>query len=552
MKRAYNPHVIEPKWRAAWDRAGCDRAPDLPEGPKFFNYDSGPFPNGPLHMGHVRTYVLGDVTARYQRLAGRCVLYATEWDAFGLPNELEALAEDTDPRSFTRRHIQQMRAQMRQLGVSYDYARIRDTSDPAYYRWTQWLFLELLERGLVERREAELPWCPSCTTALAAMQVERGACWRCGTAVETRRLPQWFVDLSPHAKSLDRDLDALEGWSERARNGLRAAMVHSGRSTAWLVSRQRAWGTPIPIVHCGSCGAVPVPREELPVRPGEVETPCPRCGSTAQRETDTLDCFFDDVWCFYSSLVPIDRPDATVFPSPQADAWMPVDCFHSGYDTLIYLHLHRFLGRVLAESGHVRHAEPIRGTFGHDLVLASGRKMSKHLGNAVSPTKLLRVHGADATRVAVLWAAGPSRTLEWSPRHIGRAEDFLDAFYRLCARFPSAGAGVSSLDATRAATVLEGRTLEVFAEVARYIESYRPNVGLERLAFALKSVEEFLGQREGAGRLAPDDRAVVSAVLHRFAIALVPFAPHLAEEACETMGHPPFAVRASWPVLPCR
>jgi len=555
MKRAYDPQVIEPKWRAAWDRAGCDRAPDLPDGSKFFNYDSGPFPNGSLHMGHVRTYVLGDVTARYQRLVGRCVLYATEWDAFGLPNELEARAEGTNPRSFTRRHVRQMRAQMRKLGISYDYSRIRNTSDPAYYRWTQWLFLVLVERGLVEKREAEVPWCPSCATALAAMQIERGACWRCGTGVETQRRPQWFVDLSRHAKSIERDLDALEGWSERARNGLRSAMANSGRTKAWLVSRQRAWGTPIPIVHCGSCGAVPVPREQLPVRlpddldgaqdPGEAR--CPRCGGAARRETDTLDCFFDDVWCFFSCLVPIDRPEVTVFPCAEIDAWMPVDRFHSGYDTLIYLHLHRFLARVLVESGYVRDAEPVRSYFGHDLVVNSGRKMSKHLGNAVSPAELLRLYGADATRVAVLWAAGPSRTLEWSGRHIGRAVEFLDEFYRLCLRFPTRGAGSSSLVTTRAATALERRTFEVFAEVARYIEDYRPNAALERLAGALKTIEGFLGPREDAGRLAPDDRTVVSGILRRFAIALVPFAPHLAEEASEKMGHPPFAVRARWP-----
>jgi leucyl-tRNA synthetase len=358
-------------------------------------------------------------------------------------------------------------------------------------------------------------------------------------------LPQWFVDLSSHAKALDRDLDALDGWSERARNGLRAAMVHSGRSTAWLVSRQRAWGTPIPIVHCASCGAVPVPRERLPVRHGEpAEAPCPRCGGEGRRETDTLDCFFDDVWCFYACLAPIDRPGATVFPSPELDAWMPVDRFHSGYDTLIYLHLHRFVARVLAAAGHVRDAEPVRSHFGHDLVLSAGRKMSKHLGNAVSPSKLLRVHGADATRVAVLWAAGPARALEWDRRHLGRAVALLDAFYRLCLRFPTRGASGA---ATRAAAALEGRTLEVFAEVARYLEDYRPNVALERLASLLRGIEEFLGPREGAGRLAADDRAVVSAVLHRFAIALVPFAPHLAEEACAKMGHPPFAVRARWP-----
>jgi leucyl-tRNA synthetase len=387
---SYDFRSVETRWQHLWDRHGCFRAPSEPTPPRFFNYDSGPFPNGDLHLGHVRTYVLGDMTARYQRLLGKAVLYCTEWDSFGLPNELAALEQGISPREFTRDCIKRVGSQLRRLGISYDWERVPDTSDPRYYRWTQWLFLHLFDLGLVERCEAELPWCGGCRTALARMQVIDGACWRCGTAIELRRTRQWSIALSRFSDRLLRTLNDLDQWSPRAKNLLRGFIAgESGKRRHvrdWVVSRQRSWGTPIPIVHCDDCGAVPVLESDLPViLPDDldwslgsgalascaafVETACPACDRPARRETDTLDCYFDDIWCFLAAAAPL-GPDfafaAGDFP------WMPVDRFHSGYDTFFYLHLHRFLGLLLAEAEILSVAEPIRSYIGSRSAATSG------------------------------------------------------------------------------------------------------------------------------------------------------------------------------------
>lgn len=566
MERAYDVPRIEGIWREAWRRARCFEAPERLSGPKFFNYDSGPFPNGPLHMGHVRTYVLGDVTARYQRLLGKSVLYSTEFDAFGLPNELAAQQAGESPEEYARACIALQRRQLERLGISYDWSRVTTTCEPAYYRWTQRLFLTLLARGLVERREAELDWCPGCETTLARMQVEDGRCWRCARAVEKRSMLQWFVLLSRYSAQLRAGLARLDGWSARAK-ALLEGFIGEGsfRVHDWLVSRQRSWGTPIPIVHCGSCGAVPVPLEELPVElplggrvrladcPAFVDTRCPRCGREARRETDTLDGYFDDVWCPLASLIH-DSGSGRMgleagFDREVLNAWMPVDRFHSGFDTFLYLHLHRFLGRVLHEEGLLDDPEMIRSYLGHDMVLAAGRKMSKHLGNAVSPEDLLQRHGSDALRVAMMWAAGPQRTLEWDEQRIERAARLLDDAYRLVqrcvARAPTHAA--ASPEPTRTAAALTEQAARAFERVGRFVDEYRPNAAVQELAGLLGLIETFAHARLGSARLTPADARTLLETLAGFAIALSPFAPHLGEELWKLLERPPFASLARWP-----
>jgi leucyl-tRNA synthetase len=225
----YDPARVEAKWQARWEAAGCFNATGKP-GRKFFNFDGGPFPNGPLHMGHVRTFTLGDVMARYRRLRGDSVLYCFEFDAFGLPNELAANAIGVTPEELTRRNITAMRRQMVRLGLSYDWDHVVTTCDPAYYRWTQWLFLKLHELGLIYRTPAALNWCPSCQTTLAHMQVEDGRCWRCETQVEPRKLTQWFVRLSRYSAVLSESLDRVEGLSARVRSILHGFI---GENRAW-------------------------------------------------------------------------------------------------------------------------------------------------------------------------------------------------------------------------------------------------------------------------------------------------------------------------------
>jgi len=538
--RAYDVQQVEAHWRERWEHAGCHRAPRRPGAAKWFVHDAAPFPNGPLHMGHVRTYVLGDVTARYQRLRGKAVLYHTGFDAFGLPIELEAIRRGLTPRELVERSARTMRQQLERLGISYDWSMVPNTCDPACYRWTQWLFLEMFEAGLVYRCAAPLNWCPRCETTLSRLQVEDGTCWRCHGDVETRNLPQWFVAVSRYGPRLSESLKGLD----------------------WLVSRQRSWGTPMPIVHCASCGPVPVPDGDLPVLlPDDLDwasgsgalarcdaflaTDCPRCGRPARRESDTLDCFFDDIWCFLQALAL--RGDPPGLSRRNFDGWLPVDRCQSGIDAVQYFHLYRFLGQFLAERGVLDDPELIRSYLGSDLVLAGGRKMSKHLGNAVSPQAILDDQGADVLRVAMLWAGGPQRAIDWHAGLLERAEALLAATYALTERCAPHCREATGAAASRAGTAVETASRRCAREVARFIEQYRPNAALERLADLLKRAERFADRRVPTGRLTPDEAGALRATLMAYLVALAPFAPHLAEECWRRMNCAGLVCQAVWP-----
>lgn len=563
---------VEARWQAAWDRSGCHRAEDAPSREKSFVHDSTPFPNGPLHLGHVRCYVLGDVTARYQRLLGRSVLYHSGFDSFGLPIELEAEERGLAPRELVRHAIAEQSRQLRRLGISYDWTRMADTSEPATYRWTQWLFLELLRAGLVERLDAPLNWCPRCATSLARTQVEDGRCWRCATPVEIRRLPQWTVLISRYAPRLRQTLDDLTGWSGQARRALAGMLDDQPADGAsrgqggvdWVVSRQRSWGTPIPIVHCPNCGAVPVPDDALPVllpdaldwaggsgalaRCAEfVETRCPTCEGPASRETDTLDCCFDDVWCYFQSLVL--RAERPGFTRENLARWLPVDHSQSGRDTYTWFHLYRFIGVFLCERGLIDDADFIKGFFGHDMILAGGKKMSKHLGNSVSPDEILRTSGADVLRVAMMWAAGPQRALLWKDEHLHKAQRFLVRVHRFYGRLTDL-AVASATDGgggSKKAQQLSREVRRAIGQVGRFIEGHRPNAGVETLAELFPHIEAFALPRLESRRLGADDRARLRRILGDFAVGLSPFAPHLAEELWVGLGNDSLAAQADWP-----
>ena len=578
MAVAYDVRRVERRWQDAWDDAACFRAPASPGELKFYNYDSGPFPNGPLHVGHVRTYVLGDLTARYQRLRGRAVLYATEMDAFGLPNEMAAVKAGLSPKELTDRWIRTMMEQLRGLGISYDWSRVVNTSEPGYYRWTQALFLDLLEAGLLERREAEVAWCSRCETTLARMQAERGRCWRCSRKVESKTLLQWFVKLSDMSRHLCLGLEDLDGWSSAIRKVLLAFLRRDVTGTGderqvgdWMVSRQRSWGTPIPVVHCSACGVVPVPRDELPVVlpedldwslgsgalpgcQGFVVSPCPACGEDARRETDTLDCFFDDIWCFMGPPAVHGNDLENPFRPEVLNTWLPVDCFHAGLDVFSYLHLHRFLGRFLHQNDLLADPEPIRGHTGYAMVVAEGRKMSTHLGNAVSCGKLLRKYGADTLRLAVLWAGSPQRTVEWRQAHLARAESFLDdmrTFTRdVLPAVMDPGRQAPAEEgqvASRAASALDKVAGRSWERVARFIEEARPNAAVQELFGIYRRIRTFSEGRIDGRLLAAPDGVVLRGVLAGFSVALSPFAPHLAEELWAGLGRKGFVCQARWP-----
>ena len=559
---AFDFSAMERRWRRAWESADCHRAHRRPSARRYFIHDSAPFPNGPLHMGHVRTYVLGDINARYRRLLGSEVLYHTGFDAFGLPIELEAAERGLSPSELVRDSIAAMTEQLRALGISYDWSMVPTTCDPRCYRWTQWLFLEMFDAGLVERRAAELNWCERCRTTLARLQTEEGRCWRCGEQVGARRLDQWFVLISKHRDALLRGLSGLEGWSSRVKGMLRGLIEDRGGGEAgdWLVSRQRSWGTPIPLVHCAGCGVVPVPRDALPVvlpedldwsgAPGALArhvgfaaTSCPRCGAAARRETDTLDCFFDDIWCFLQGLVlSADRPG---FTRENLLRWLPVDLCQSGFDTVAYFHIYRFLGRFLVERGLIDDPEMIRRFPGSAMVLAGGRKMSKHLGNAVSPARILDEFGADALRLAIVSAAEPSRDLHWSRAPLVRATRLLERIDGLYGWTPESAE--SEADCTRAACRLESVGRRHIAGIAAYIEAHRPHAAIAELDAWCRSLHRFAARRVPTHRLDPADARLLREQLGRFAVALAPFAPYLAEECWHRLGNRTLLVSAEWP-----
>ena len=704
----YAAAQAEAKWQARWAEAGCFRAGDEPGGEKFFNFDGGPFPNGPLHMGHVRTFTLGDVTARYQRMRGRRVLYCFEFDAFGLPNELAAEALGVTPEELTRANIERMRAQMVRLGLSYDWDHVPATCDPRYYRRTQQLFLALRERGLIYRAAAELNWCPSCATTLAHMQVEDGRCWRCESTVETRTLTQWFVAISRYSDILAETLDELTGFSVRVRNVLRGflgtahgievdftpvgsasapltAFVPNGapagapayvavapghpvlaellrdahadlserspaagqtrRRTApqagdpldgadtgvrvrapdggaelpvfiagyadkgfatgievgvpaasardrafaerhgiplardgspplrgraathhrvrdWLVSRQRGWGTPIPIVHCAVCGEVPVPMDALPVRvpprppnaapgglaavPDFAATECPRCGAAARRETDTLDCYFDVVWCFLGCAARLDDEDP--FDPANAARWMPVDWFHNGLDSFFYMHLYRFIGRVLYEMGILADPEPIRRYAGHDAVLLGGRKMSKHHGNTVAPDEVVERVGADVLRLQILGAANPLKSVEWTAAGLDRAQRLLDDAWALVCRLAGDARAVDAEPprANGTQSPLERAVHQAVRRVTAFLERYQFGGCLQEIAGLVQRLATAVDRLDRR----PDDaqllRAAVDGV-RRLVLVLAPFAPHAAEEMWERLGGAELVAVTPWP-----
>ena len=693
----YDAATVEQRWQARWAAEGCFRASRRPDAEHFYNFDGGPFPNGPLHMGHVRTFTLGDVMARYQRMRGKAVLYCFEFDAFGLPNELAAEARGVSPADLTAANIQRMRDQMTRLGLSYDWNHVHTTSDPAYYRWTQWLFLRLHEAGLVYRGEAALNWCRSCHTTLAHIQVEDGTCWRCHNPVERRVMPQWYVALSRYSGRLAATLDDVEGLGGRVRNvlagflgetagveidlalidppgetitafvapergavradfvamspehplprgsgregsamrgkrqrrdraaghgidawdtGLRATDPRSGatlpvlvadhvdaqfahgatlgfpdhdprdeaiaaalgiqpsapadaatsdhgrpathyRVHDWLVSRQRAWGTPIPFVHCGTCGVVPVAYDDLPVLlpdippggardglagiAGFAETACPSCGGPARRETDTLDCYLDVIWCFLACATRLD--DGFSFAAEDFASWMPVDWFHNGLDSYFYMHLYRFIGHVLHDLGLLAEPEPFRNYAGHDVVTLAGRKMSKHHGNVVDPSAILDEVGADVLRVHVLWSANPNKGFDWSDDGVQRARALLSDIWSLMTA-PLAPVDGFDLPVSKTARAIEAEQARTVRRATSFIERYQ-------YAGALHEIHKFTQALKKAARNASgDDRAVTAAVsAARLVLVrlITPFAPHLAEEAWHGLGQSGLIADATWP-----
>ncbi len=743
----YEPKAIEAKWQRLWaeERTWEVANPGQPghtaEKPKSYVLEMLPYPSGEPHVGHLKCYAVGDAIAHFRRRHGFEVIHPMGYDSFGLPAENNAIKTGEPPRAATERSIESFRRQFREWGISIDWSRELATHTPEYYRWTQWIFLRLFERGLAYRDEAPVQWCPKDATVLANEQVVDGRCERCGTPVEQRRLEQWFFKTTEYAERLLADFDLLESWPEhvvtmqrnwigrsegaevtfrceqldldfpvfttrpdtlfgatffvlapehpelerliagtpveaevreyvnqvaresvedrgdedRPKTGVPLGrtvvnpvngeeipmfvadyvlmeygtgaimavpahdtrdyefarafelpirrviegsdpetardeeglpypgdgpMTSSGRfdgkhnreayeeivawlkqdgrgdSTInyrlrdWLVSRQRYWGAPIPVVYCEQCGIVPVPDDQLPVELPEVDdyapqgrsplaaaeewvaTECPGCGAAARRETDTMDTFVDSSWYFIRYLDP--RNEAAAWDRAAADHWLPVDQYIGGVEhAILHLMYARFFTKALADLDYLSVQEPFANLFTQGMITRDGAKMSKSKGNTVSPGEYVERYGADTARTYICFMGPPERGGDWSDEGVEGVQRFLARLWRLCEEVAAKGGAAAD------GGTAEGEARELLAKAHWAIDKVSRD--FERgfqfntaIAAVMELVNEAYRVKDGIY----EDAAGLAAV--RFATAtaaslIFPFAPHLGAEVWERL-----------------
>jgi leucyl-tRNA synthetase len=719
LARRYEPHAIEARRQAAWREREVFRTPALDEGEgHLYIKPSAPFTSGNVHIGHVRSYSIGDAYARFRRARGDDVLFAFGYDAFGLPAELAAIAGGLPPSEWVASSAEHMTGQLQRLGFSFDWERSFTSSDPLMYRWSQWLFLVLLEADLVYRGTGNVDWCDNCQTTLATIQVEPGGtCWRCHGPVRLIHKAQWFLRITPYLEENDRRLaeratsgkwddvalrsqeyvlgrvdgveleldgsltvftphadaladarfvlisprhpdadswaaDATEqleqlrsgGWERSAREAETIPLIETGRTltgpagtplpvvisplvdsrfgaTAVLgvpaadkadevvaarlgleepdslpaahfeagaahryraydfaVSRQRSWGTPIPIVYCETCGTVPVPREQLPVvlptdiRPTGAGNPlaeaedfvnvaCPSCGGPARRETDTLDCHFDALWLWLPACVPPEqreRPLEDILALPDLRHWLPSERVVAGSDSGNFVFDQRTVTKALRDIGplaFIADGEPFAGCLFHEMVISGGRKMSKHLGNVVDPDELVQRYGADTVRLAVLYAAGPQKPLNWSDSAVLRCSRYLAQVWEYTRARLEDRADVSEATEPSERDDTEHLRLRLNKWCEAAVEKVTEDMeGLEmhsavrnvmRLFDRIKDFEKRVLARQG--ELNAANREALLEALRLHAQVLAPFAPHLAEELWLAFTGEEPATQTPWP-----
>lgn len=757
METRYNFRFVEKKWQKRWEETDAYRTKDDPAAPKFYCLEMFPYPSGNLHMGHVRNYAIGDVVARFYRMQGFSVLHPMGWDAFGLPAENAAIKHGIHPADWTWDNITNMRRQLKSLGVSYDWSREVATCHPEYYRWTQWLFLQLYHHGLAYRKRAAVNWCPSCATVLANEQVVNGRCERCDTGVTKKDLEQWFFKITDYAERLLRDLEKLQGWPEKVKvmqenwigkstgaeirfraedgfeipvfttrpdtifgvsylvlapehplveelikgspdadrirsfiekvrlqseidrtsteackegvftgayavnplNGERipiwianyvlleygtgavmgvpahdqrdlefarkyklpvkvviqpigreldpetmeeayteaGLMVNSGefsgidsevarlriishieekgcgkeqvnyRLRDWLISRQRYWGAPIPVVYCDKCGVVPVPEGDLPVLlprnvafepTGEspllkseefINTECPACGGPAKRETDTMDTFVCSSWYFLRYCSPREKTKA--FDLEKLRYWMPVDQYIGGVEhAILHLLYARFFTKVLYDLGLVPVDEPFTNLLTQGMVLKEGAKMSKSKGNVVSPEEIIEHYGADTARLFILFAAPPERDLDWSDQGVEGAFRFINRVWRLFARIANEVQDAKGVAGGAASLSPDDRSLRraTHRTILKVTEDIRTRFNFNTAVSAIMELVNALYQY--VDQIPPGRRnlLVLRESVVNLALLLAPFTPHLAEELWEVLGEDGSVHEQKWPV----
>jgi leucyl-tRNA synthetase len=510
-----------------------------------------------------------DVLARYYRMRGFAVLHPMGWDAFGLPAENEALLRGRHPRDTTREYSANYKRQLQLIGCSYDWTREVSTSDPAFYRWTQWTFLLLLRRGLAYRAVGWQWWCPRCRTILANEQVVDGRCWRhADTPVERKALEQWYIRTTAYADRLLAGLESIDWpesvkamqrhWIGRTEESGPDGPVVRYRMHDWLISRQRFWGAPIPIVYCDRDGIVPVPDDLLPVVlpdvarydvsgtgrsplatiPSFVETQCPQCGGPARRETDTLDGFADSNWYFLRFASP--HSDAAPWDPAAAAYWLPVDWYVGGVEhAVMHLLYARFFTKVLYDAGLVAFDEPFLRLRNQGSMLSpsDGARMSKSRGNVVTPDAVIDRHGADALRVAVMLIGPFDQDVTWDPAAVAGASRFVRRLYGLFAR--GAAAPERAASPHDDPTPLQTRLNRLIRTAGSSIPRFRLNTLVAELMTF--TGEALRWERTWGGT--PVWRDALDVLIRLVA----PLAPFVAEEAWHLWGGTDSVHHAAWP-----
>lgn len=745
---------VEAKWSGRWKKLfQCDL--DGP-GEKYYCLMMFPYPSGDLHVGHGRNYIIGDALARIKMMEGVNVLAPMGWDSFGLPAENAAIKNNIHPSKWTEDNIANMKTQFQKWGVLYDWTREVASCRPDYYRWTQWLFLQLFKSNLAYQEEASVNWCPSCMTVLANEQVAGGQCERCKSDIEPRNLKQWFFRITVYADKLLDDLNKLNNWPERVRtmqrnwigrsegveiafglvdsdavlncfttrvdtifgatfiviavdhplskklikNGFReneglkfidhvkqlrlkerektestkegfftgcyavnpctgnripvflasyvlmdygtgvvmgvpghdqrdfvfvqessleipvVQVIHPNGSDAdsselseaytgdglminsdefnglnnrtamekiteclsekglawrtvhyrlkdWLISRQRFWGAPIPVIHCPNCGVVPVPEEELPVLLPDnvdfmprtdgksplassldfVQTTCPVCGEKAQRDTDTMDTFVDSSWYFLRFLSPNDITKA--FDRDKANRWLPVDQYIGGIEhAILHLLYSRFIVKFLKDKNILDFDEPFENLFTQGMITRNGVKMSKSAGNTVNPIPLLEKYGADTVRLYTLFIGPPEKDAEWNDRSVEGVFRFINRIWRLYYRH-------KDCFSDKEATVIDPESfdnehLEIYRKTQQTVlrvkrdilgGKFHFNTAISALMELTNALYLFIENNEGFISGKERSRDLLRYSVKTILLLLAPMAPHICEEIWERIGY---------------
>ncbi|MDP3049122.1 MAG: leucine--tRNA ligase [Thermodesulfovibrionales bacterium] len=780
MEERYDPQKVELKWQKYWAERNIFKTEQDSSKKKFYCLEMFPYPSGKIHMGHVRNYAIGDVIARYKRMRGFNVIHPMGWDAFGMPAENAAIKEGIHPAKWTYENIAYMKKQLDRMGLSYDWDREVTTCSPDYYKWNQWFFLKMYEKGLAYRKSSFVNWCPSCMTVLANEQVIDSGCWRCDTAVIKKELEQWFFRITHYAEDLLNACDELKGWPEKVvlmqknwigksegleadfkvaemdaririfttradtlfgatfvclapthplseklaadkealkkvkeRYGkedekiglftghyavnpandekipiyianfvlmeygtgaimsvpahdqrdfefakkyelpikivimpenselqtsnfeLNAAFEDEGilvdsssysrlRSDVarieiakhiekkglgkrvinyklrdWGISRQRYWGTPIPIIYCEKCGVVPVPEQELPVILPEdvkftgtgsspladsekfVNTSCPKCNGKARRETDTMDTFVDSSWyfiayCFDNGKIDFNSQLSTL--NSQLGYWMPVDQYIGGVEhAVLHLLYSRFFTRVIKDLGIINPSEPFTNLLTQGMVcketlkcpehgwllpedvkdekcvkcgkaVERGRveKMSKSKKNVIDPDHLINKYGADTSRLFSLFAAPPERDLEWSDQGVEGAHRFLNRIwgivYKNKVQIQNSKFKIEELSSCQLSAIsLLRKTHQTIKRVTNDIErEYHFNTAIAALMELVNDLSSFDPKTQ-------DDWKAFRFSTETLLLLLSPFSPHISEELWESMGNKKSILEQKWP-----